>query len=58
MLSRRLQDISEYLLYKSTFIKGCSCPGDVFVMKQIIETRRECHLEPYIDFIDFAKAFV
>jgi hypothetical protein len=59
IITRRLNVISEALLHDEQhgFRKGRSCSDCVFVMKQIIQKRREFNLETHILFGDYFKAF-
>jgi hypothetical protein len=57
IITRRLNVISEALLHEEQhgFRKGRSCSNCVFVMRQIIQKRREFNLETHILFGDYLK---
>jgi endonuclease/exonuclease/phosphatase family metal-dependent hydrolase len=59
VIKGRMQPIMEVLLLEEQcgFRKGRACTDNVFVMKQIVEKRREFNLETHIAFVDFKKAF-
>lgn len=59
IITRRLNTISEVLIngVQHGFRRGRSCSDCVFILKQIIQKRREYNLETHILFVDFVKAF-
>ena len=59
IINNRIMKIADCLIgeEQSGFRKGRSCIDNVFVIKQIIEQRREKNLETHIAFVDFEKAF-
>jgi hypothetical protein len=59
IITRWLNVISEALLREEQhgFRKGRSCSNCVFVLRQIIQKRRESNLENHILFVDYFKAF-
>jgi len=59
VINNRLKSITEAIIGEEQhgFRKGRSTNDNVFIIKQIIEKRREFNLETHIAFIDFEKAF-
>lgn len=59
IINERLKTITDTLLEEEQagFRKGRSSTDNIFVLKQLIEKRREFNLETHIGFIDFQKAF-
>lgn len=59
IINERLKLIAEVLLEEeqSGFRKGRSCSDNIFILKRLIEKRREFNLETHIAFVDFERAF-
>ena len=59
IITRRINVLSEVLISETQhgFRKGRSCSDCVFILKQIIQKRREYNLQTHILFIDYTKAF-
>lgn len=59
IITRRLNKITEVLLKENQygFRNGRSCADCVFIMKQLIQKRREFNLETHLLFVDYIKAF-
>lgn len=59
IINNRLKIISNTLLEEEQagFRKGRSCSDNVFIIKRLIEKRREFNLSSYLLFVDFEKAF-
>lgn len=59
ILNQRLQAIADVVISEeqSGFRKGRSSSDNIFIMRQIIEKRREFGLETHLAFIDYEKAF-
>jgi hypothetical protein len=59
IITKRLNVISKALLHEEQhgFRKGRSCSDCVFVMRQIIQKRREFNLETNMLFVEYFKAF-
>ncbi len=59
ILNRRLKTIAEALLSEEQtgFRKGRSCTDAIFILKRLIEERREHNKETHLAFIDLEKAF-
>lgn len=59
IITRRLNIISEVLLNNEQhgFRRGRACTDCIFIVKQIIQKRREFNQETHLLFIDYIKAF-